>query len=115
MPPESFERPFLIRMVLVSAFLPEVTQQIHSLRASGVTSFHTASALGAEAKAFRQSAGKACTELVVVTLVVIILILPNLQPQSDVCYTTAHESHTVDFGRHYCCVGPLLFAQQFYL
>ncbi len=69
-----------MRMVLVSAFLPEMTQQIHSLRASGVTSFHTASALGADPKAFRRSAGKVCTELVATTLVVITSILPNLQP-----------------------------------
>jgi hypothetical protein len=60
MPPVSFEIPFFIRMSLVSAFLPEVTQHIHSLRASGVISSHTASALGEAAKAFLKSAGNLC-------------------------------------------------------
>src|SRR3989344_3488004 len=60
-PPLSFESPFLIRIFLVSAFLPEVTQQIHSLRASGVISSHTARAFGAEKIAFRQSSGILCT------------------------------------------------------
>ena len=47
-------------MLLVSDFLPEVTQQIHSLRASGVMSFHKACALGAEVSALRKSAGIPC-------------------------------------------------------
>lgn len=70
MPPESFERPFLIRIPLVSACLPEVTQQIHSLRAKGVMSFHTASALGVDASAFLKSEGRLCTALVLVTLAI---------------------------------------------
>ncbi len=49
-----------MRMLLVSTFFPEVTQQIHSLRASGVISSHTARALGIEATAFRKSAGSLC-------------------------------------------------------
>src|SRR3989344_531683 len=60
-PPLSFEIPFLIRIFLVSAFLPEVTQQIHSLRASGVMSSHTARAAGAAVIAFRKSPGIVCT------------------------------------------------------
>ncbi len=46
MPPLSFESAFSILIPLVSDFLPEVTQQIHSFRASGVISCHSASALG---------------------------------------------------------------------
>ena len=61
MPPLSFESPFLIRISLVSAFLPEMTQQIHSLRASGVISSHTARAAGVCVRAFRKSAGIVCT------------------------------------------------------
>ena len=49
-----------MRIVLVSAFLPEVTQQIHSLRESGVISSHTASAFGEESRAFCKSAGTLC-------------------------------------------------------
>lgn len=47
-------------MPRVSAFLPEVIQQIHSLRASGVVSFHVASALGCASSALRTSAGSVC-------------------------------------------------------
>jgi hypothetical protein len=45
----------------VSGFLVEITQQIHSLRASGVKSFHFASALASEASALRKSNGTLCT------------------------------------------------------
>src|SRR6186997_2378723 len=54
MPPLSFESAFLIRIFLVSTFLPDVTQQIHSLRASGVISSHTAFAAGVTISALRK-------------------------------------------------------------
>jgi hypothetical protein len=41
----------------VSGFLTEMTQQIHSLRASGVMSSHFARAIASERRAFRKSAG----------------------------------------------------------
>src|SRR5579863_8532769 len=47
--------------LLVSGFLTEITQQIHSLRASGVISSHFARAAGSEMRTFRKSAGKLCT------------------------------------------------------
>src|SRR4051812_8790910 len=78
MPPLSLERPFLMRMPRVSAFLPEMTQHIHSLRASGVVSFHTARALGFEASAARQSAGRVCTSVVETTLVAMQLFYQKL-------------------------------------
>lgn len=43
-----------------SGCLTEKTQQIHSLRASGVISSHAVSALESEAKALRKSAGRSC-------------------------------------------------------
>jgi hypothetical protein len=46
---------------LVSSFLTEVVQQIHSLRASGVMSSHAACAAGEARSAFLKSAGNACT------------------------------------------------------
>lgn len=46
---------------LVSGFLTEIVQQIHSLRARGVMSSHFASASGSEMRAFRKSAGTLCT------------------------------------------------------
>jgi hypothetical protein len=48
---------------LVSGFLTEITQQIHSLRASGVISSHFANATGSEMRTFRKSAGTLCTAL----------------------------------------------------
>jgi len=47
--------------LLVSGFFTEMTQQIHSLRARGVMSSHFARATGSEIRAFRKSAGTACT------------------------------------------------------
>jgi|SRR5215471_7433054 len=47
--------------LLVSGFLTEITQQIHSLRASGVMSSHFARAAGSAMRTFRKSAGKRCT------------------------------------------------------
>jgi hypothetical protein len=47
--------------LLVSGFLTEITQQIHSLRASGVISSHFARAIASEMRTFRKSAGTLCT------------------------------------------------------
>ncbi len=47
--------------LLVSGFLTEITQQIHSLRASGVISCHFAQATGSEMRTFRKSGGTSCT------------------------------------------------------
>src|SRR5437016_9835960 len=47
--------------LLVSGFLTEITQQIHSLRASGVIASHFARAAGSEMRTFRKSAGTLCT------------------------------------------------------
>ncbi len=52
MPEVSFERPTSIRRSLVSCFFADSIQQIHSLRASGVISSHTANILGSDNKAF---------------------------------------------------------------
>src|SRR3989344_9370371 len=59
-PPLSFESAFPVRILLVSAFLPDVTQQIHSLRARGVISSHTARAAGEATRTFRKSSGILC-------------------------------------------------------
>jgi len=77
MPPFSFESAFSMRIPLVSAFLPEMTQQIHSLRASGVISSHTANAFGVEVIALRKSSGSVCTTPLASFFVVIKSILSN--------------------------------------
>lgn len=46
---------------LVSAFLTEMVQQIHSLRERGVRLCHAARAFRSEIRAFRKSGGSACT------------------------------------------------------
>jgi hypothetical protein len=46
---------------LVSSFLTEMVQQIHSLRASGVMSSHASLAFASDASAFRRSPGRLCT------------------------------------------------------
>ena len=46
---------------LVSSFLTEMVQQIHSLRARGVMSSQAASAFASDASALRRSAGRSCT------------------------------------------------------
>ena len=51
----------MIRRFLVSSCLADVTQQIHSLRASGVISAHTAFTRGSASTALRKSAGIVCT------------------------------------------------------
>src|SRR5437588_6217074 len=55
------EQPHAIRRLLVSAFLADSIQHIHSLRASGVMSSHAAKACGLDASAFLKSVGSSCT------------------------------------------------------
>ena len=57
MPLRILSRPTAMRRLLVSSFLAEVTQQIHSLRASGVMPAHKALAAGSAWMALRKSDG----------------------------------------------------------
>ena len=61
MPPRSLSIPTSMRRFRVSSFLADVTQQIHSFRASGVISAHKLFAAALDAMAFRKSAGSLCT------------------------------------------------------
>ncbi len=47
--------------LLVSSFLTETVQHIHSLRANGVISSHFSFAAGSDARAFLKSSGNLCT------------------------------------------------------
>src|SRR3989344_4945180 len=60
-PSISSVRVLSIRWLLVSGFLADSIQQIHSLRARGVISSHTARAALAEVRVFCKSAGILCT------------------------------------------------------
>jgi len=57
MPPRSLSMPTSMRRFLVAAFLAEVTQQIHSFRASGVISAQRRLATAFDSMALRKSAG----------------------------------------------------------
>jgi hypothetical protein len=50
-----------MRRFLVSSFLADVTQHIHSLRASGVMLAHTSLTIASDWIALRKSAGILCT------------------------------------------------------
>lgn len=50
-----------MRRFLVSSFLADVTQHIHSLRASGVMLAHTSVTIASDSIALRKSAGILCT------------------------------------------------------
>src|SRR4029077_9344809 len=55
------EQPHSIRRLLVSVFLTDSIQHIHSLRASGVISSHAVNACRSDVSAFFKSAGTSCT------------------------------------------------------
>lgn len=61
MPDDILDKPTSMRLMRVSVFLPEITQQIHSLRASGVISSHSARTSGLEIMAALKSDGSVCT------------------------------------------------------
>jgi hypothetical protein len=61
MPPRSLSMPTSMRRFLVSSFLADVTQQIHSFRASGVISVQSLFAAALDSMPFRKSAGSLCT------------------------------------------------------
>ena len=61
MPSFSSEHTLSTCCLLVSGFFTDITQQIHSLRASGVMSSHFARAASSETSASRKSAGTLCT------------------------------------------------------
>lgn len=75
-PPDSLDMALFIRMSRVSAFLPEVTQHIHSLRASGVMSAHSASTLGVAVIAFLKSVGSVC--IVPLKFIFVVMCLINI-------------------------------------
>ena len=60
-PPRNLSMPTSMRRLLVSSFLADVTQQIHSFRASGVISVQRRFAAASHSIAFRKSAGSLCT------------------------------------------------------
>src|SRR3989344_4479081 len=93
MPPFIFESAFLMRMPRVSAFLPEVTQQIHSLRAKGVISSHSARTAGVEVIAIRKSSGSLCTVPVASVVFLILFILPIRAPCSLRSWNDSNPKH----------------------
>ena len=74
----SFESVFFIRILLVSDFLADSIQHIHSLRASGVISSHMALANGIDVSAIRKSSGTLCIVPVAISFLVIRLFYQTL-------------------------------------
>ncbi len=97
MPPFIFESAFSIRIFLVSAFLPEVTQQIHSLRASGVILSHKALTLGAPIIAFSKSRGTLCTTPFEIFAVIISTIPSSLNLSHFTVLTRSHLTRIVNY------------------
>lgn len=78
-----------IWFLLVSNFLNEVIQQIHSLRASGVRSFQESSAAGLEERAFRKSSGTTCTTPVAMCFLsspILLIINPWIYKNSSLAH-----------------------------
>jgi hypothetical protein len=71
-----------MRWLRVVACLAEVTQQIHSFRASGVKSFQAACVVASKPRAFRKSAGVLCTGPALLSVFVMVFSLP-----AEVLYT----------------------------
>lgn len=61
MPPLNLSIPTSMRRFLVASFFGDVTQQIHSFRATGVISIQIRLALALDSMATRKSAGNSCT------------------------------------------------------
>jgi hypothetical protein len=85
--------------LLVSGFLTEITQQIHSLRASGVISSHFACAAGSEMRAFRKSAGIVCTAPAEIAFLATNFILPGYATGLESRRTTPGDKSTIEVYR----------------
>ena len=66
-----------IRRLRVVPCLAEMTQQIHSFRASGVRSFQAACVVASESRASRMSSGVLCTYPSLLSFFIIILMRQN--------------------------------------
>src|SRR5207248_2277219 len=75
MPSLSSARTLSTCCLLVSGFLTEIAQHIHSLRARGVRSSHEALASASEARVFRKSSGNSWTTPPDISLLVIVISL----------------------------------------
>jgi hypothetical protein len=75
MPSLSSVRTLSTCCLLVSGFLTEIAQHIHSLRARGVRSSHEALACASEARVFRKSSGNAWTTPPEISFLVIVIRL----------------------------------------
>ena len=76
---------------LVSGFLTEMVQHIHSLRARGVRLSHAASALASETRAFRKSGGNVCTTPSAITFM-FLTIRPFYQKRGAPCANSVFPS-----------------------
>src|SRR4029453_1336845 len=94
MPPRSLSMPTSMRRFLVSSFLADVTQQIHSFRASGVISVQTLFAAALDSMAFRKSAGSLCTVPPAIFCVVIRLTVPVSPNETEISHAGCRGKHS---------------------
>jgi hypothetical protein len=83
-----------MRRFLVSSFLAEVTQQIHSFRASGVIAAQSAFATASDSMALRKSAGSLWIVLLMIALVVMRQLRASCRstfPVKRHCYIRLHR------------------------
>jgi hypothetical protein len=93
MPPRILSRPTSIRRLLVSSFFADVTQQIHSFRASGVMLAQRSFAARSASMALRKSAGSLCTIPVVAVFFVAVFFVAMDQFTASVLPPTMTLSH----------------------
>ena len=94
--------------LLVSGFLTEMAQQIHSLRASGVRLSHAASAFGSEVKASRKSAGTLCTTPSEISFLVIrpFQKLSDMRYFNTICRALYLSVPILQYFQQFCCGTP---------
>jgi hypothetical protein len=96
---------------LVSGFLTEITQQIHSLRASGVISSHFARAARSEMRTFRKSAGKLCTapaEIAFLVMDFIYIVTQSAGQSQDAVQIGPQGRANLDNRAHHYCPAASL-------
>ncbi len=96
---------------LVSGFLTEITQQIHSLRASDVISSHFARATGSEMRTFRKSVGKLCTapaEIAFLVMDFIYIVAQSAGQSQDALQIGPQGRASLDNRAHDYCPAAFL-------
>lgn len=93
-----------IRLRLVSGFLASSTQQIHSLRASGVISSQFDSATLSEMRAFRKSSGTLCTTPLETSFLTIVLLCQHFYRKTE-RFSSFRDNVELSRSAHRAAIG----------